>query len=163
MKRFVSYEKLSKKKKREINAAKRATWGALNPATRKPKNPKAYDRASEKTLAIKKVQKGDDELHFEPFCYIYNKSNLCVKSFFYPIYPILHITSKILRTIILQIVYAHLGFIRRNKLFCRFPQAHSRADNADSPWCTDLQTLAQRGSAPLQGRSAHLFRILLWS
>lgn len=44
MEKFVSYKKLSKKKQRELNAKKRGTWGALNPVTRKPKNPKAYDR-----------------------------------------------------------------------------------------------------------------------
>ena len=44
MVKYVSYEKLSKKKKRELNAKRRNSWGALNPVTRKPANPKAYDR-----------------------------------------------------------------------------------------------------------------------
>ncbi len=44
MEKFIPKEKLSKKKKRELNAAKRNTWGALNPITRKPDNPKAYNR-----------------------------------------------------------------------------------------------------------------------
>ena len=44
MDKFVSYEKLSKKKKRELNAKRRNSWGALNPVTRKPANLKAYDR-----------------------------------------------------------------------------------------------------------------------
>ena len=44
MEKFVPYEKLSKKKKRELDAAKRGTWGALNPVTRKPANSKAYRR-----------------------------------------------------------------------------------------------------------------------
>lgn len=44
MEKFVSFEKLSKKKQREINAAKRGSWGGLNPVTRKPENPKAYNR-----------------------------------------------------------------------------------------------------------------------
>lgn len=43
MEKFVSYEKLSKKKQRELNAAKRTTW-AISPVTRKPENPKAYKR-----------------------------------------------------------------------------------------------------------------------
>jgi hypothetical protein len=51
-KKFIPREKLSKKTQRELNLKKRRTWGALNPATRKPKNPKAYDR--------KKVQREDD-------------------------------------------------------------------------------------------------------
>lgn len=44
MDRYVPFEKLSKKKKRELNARRRGTWGEINPVTRRPKNPKAYDR-----------------------------------------------------------------------------------------------------------------------
>lgn len=43
MEKFIPYEKLSKKKQREQDARRRGTW-ALNPVTRKPVNPKAYDR-----------------------------------------------------------------------------------------------------------------------
>lgn len=44
MDKYVPYGKLSKKKKRELNARRRKTWGSFDPVTRKPKNPKAYDR-----------------------------------------------------------------------------------------------------------------------
>jgi hypothetical protein len=44
MKKFTPYEKLSKKEKKSIDQARRRTWGALNPVTRKPPNPKAYNR-----------------------------------------------------------------------------------------------------------------------
>ena len=44
MDRFIPYNKLSKKKQRELNAKQRRTWGALNPVTRNTANPKAYDR-----------------------------------------------------------------------------------------------------------------------
>ena len=44
MEKFIPYEKLSKKEKRKLDAAKRNTWGELNPVTRKPENPKAYNR-----------------------------------------------------------------------------------------------------------------------
>jgi len=44
MDKFIPKEKLSKKVKRERAKAQRVTWGGLNPATRKPKNPKAYVR-----------------------------------------------------------------------------------------------------------------------
>ena len=37
------YEKLSKKKKRELYAGKRTIW-AIIPVTRKSENPKAYNR-----------------------------------------------------------------------------------------------------------------------
>ena len=44
MEKFIPYGKLSKKKKRELDAGKRGSWGAINPVTRKSANPKAYDR-----------------------------------------------------------------------------------------------------------------------
>ena len=44
MEKFIPYEKLSKKKQRELDLMKRGSWGGLNPVTRKPKNPRAYDR-----------------------------------------------------------------------------------------------------------------------
>lgn len=44
MRKILPYEKLSKKQKKELNLKRRGTWGALNPVTRKPPNPKAYDR-----------------------------------------------------------------------------------------------------------------------
>lgn len=44
MEKFIPYEKLSKKEKRKVDAAKRNTWGNLNPVTRKPQNSKTYNR-----------------------------------------------------------------------------------------------------------------------
>lgn len=44
MKKHIPYQKLSKKEKRKIDAAKRTTWGELNPVTRKPRSSKAYSR-----------------------------------------------------------------------------------------------------------------------
>ena len=44
MKTFIPYEKLSKKEKRKLDQVRRQTWGNLNPATRRPKNSRAYDR-----------------------------------------------------------------------------------------------------------------------
>ena len=44
MEKFIPYEKLSKKRKRELDLKKRGSWGGLNPVTRKPRNPTAYDR-----------------------------------------------------------------------------------------------------------------------
>jgi hypothetical protein len=48
MEKFIPFEKLSKKKKRELMEKQRRSWGPLNPVTRKPDNPKAYKRAKEK-------------------------------------------------------------------------------------------------------------------
>ena len=62
MEKFVSYEKLSKKKKRELDAKRRTTWGTLNPVTRKPANSKAYNRA--------KARKWNyDDSSYRAFCF----------------------------------------------------------------------------------------------
>ncbi|MBR3239923.1 MAG: hypothetical protein IKH34_03380 [Oscillospiraceae bacterium] len=52
MEKFIPYEKLSKKKKRELDAGRRTAW-AISPVTRKSENPKAYNR--------KKAQKRMDD------------------------------------------------------------------------------------------------------
>ena len=44
MEKFIPYEKLSKKEKRKIDAARRNTWSSCNPVTRKPQSSKAYNR-----------------------------------------------------------------------------------------------------------------------
>ena len=43
MDKFIPREKLSKQKRRELDAKRRKTW-AFSPVTRKPANPKAYNR-----------------------------------------------------------------------------------------------------------------------
>lgn len=59
MEKFVPYEKLSKKAKRELDAARRGSWNGLNPVTRKSPNPKAYNR--------QKARKWADEATVVPF------------------------------------------------------------------------------------------------
>ena len=59
MEKFIPFEKLSKKKQRELNKAKRGTWGSFDPVTRKPINPKAYNR--------KTAQGRYDDLDPEPY------------------------------------------------------------------------------------------------
>ena len=44
MKKFIPYEKLSRKEKRKIDRVRRQTWGELNPVTRTPVNSRAYNR-----------------------------------------------------------------------------------------------------------------------
>ena len=44
MERYIPYEKLSKKERRKISAARRNTWGTVNPVTRKPENSRPYNR-----------------------------------------------------------------------------------------------------------------------
>ena len=59
MEKFIPYEKLSKKKQRELNAKKRGSWGNFNPVTRKPANPKAYNRRT--------AQRRKTDSSFEPY------------------------------------------------------------------------------------------------
>ena len=58
MEKFIPYEKLSKKKKREQDVRRRSVW-AISPVTRKPKSSKAYDR--------RKAQKWKDDSGFCAF------------------------------------------------------------------------------------------------
>ena len=48
MKKFIPYEKLSKKQKRELDLKKRGTWGAVSPISRKAESKKLYNRAKTK-------------------------------------------------------------------------------------------------------------------
>ena len=68
MEKFVPYEKLSKKAKRELDLKKRGSWGGLNPVTRMPPNPKAYNR--------RKAQKWRDDSGSAPFVFRYLDSYL---------------------------------------------------------------------------------------
>ena len=45
MARFIPYEKLSKKEKKRLDAARRRDWGGMSPVTRRAENPRAYNRA----------------------------------------------------------------------------------------------------------------------
>ena len=44
MKKFIPYEKLSKKEKKKLNGMRRKTWGEMSPVTRRPNDSKAYHR-----------------------------------------------------------------------------------------------------------------------
>lgn len=48
MNKFIPYEKLSKKKKKEIDAKARRDWNGVSPVTRVPDPPGAYKRAAAK-------------------------------------------------------------------------------------------------------------------
>jgi len=43
-KRYVPIEKRSKREQREHHSARRGSWNGINPVTKKPLNPKAYNR-----------------------------------------------------------------------------------------------------------------------
>lgn len=70
MNNFTPYEKLSKKERRKRNAEKRTVW-TISPVTRRPANPKAYNR--------KKAQKWRDDSSVSVFfcilCRIYDLIN----------------------------------------------------------------------------------------
>lgn len=54
MEKFIPYEKLSKKKQREISHQQRGSWNGLNPVTRRVEGGKVYNR--------QKARKRSDEL-----------------------------------------------------------------------------------------------------
>ncbi len=59
MEKYIPYEKLSKRAKREADAARRGSWNGVNPVTRKSPDPKAYNR--------QKARKWTDEVSSVPF------------------------------------------------------------------------------------------------
>ena len=71
MEKFIPYEKLSKKKQRELDARRRTVW-TISPVTRKPANPKAYNR--------KKAQKWSDDSGFCAFCFFGNAGQTTILS-----------------------------------------------------------------------------------
>ena len=44
MEKFIPYEKLSKKAKKQLNAKKRGSWGCVSPVTRCEQDKRAYRR-----------------------------------------------------------------------------------------------------------------------
>lgn len=63
MEKMIPYGKLSKKEQRKRNQAKRQTWGALNPVTRKPESSTAYNRRKAQSW---KKDFSDSALSFSP-------------------------------------------------------------------------------------------------
>lgn len=47
--KFIPKEKLSKKKRRELNTQKRNSWGEIKPVTRLVESKKVYNRQREKS------------------------------------------------------------------------------------------------------------------
>lgn len=48
MEKFIPYEKLSKKKQRELDRERRGSWGVVNPVSRKVESAKLYNRRKAK-------------------------------------------------------------------------------------------------------------------
>ena len=63
MEKFIPYDKLSKKKRRELDRLRRGSWGALSPVTRRSENPKAYNR--------RKARKQDLDPTSVPFLFLF--------------------------------------------------------------------------------------------
>ena len=51
MAKFVAYEKLSKKKQKELNKSKRGTWGMMAPITKVKPSAKVYSRKKKQDLS----------------------------------------------------------------------------------------------------------------
>ena len=50
MKKFIAYEKLSKKEQKKLNAEKRKTWGDVKPITKVKPSAKLYNRKKKQDL-----------------------------------------------------------------------------------------------------------------
>ena len=48
MKKFISYQKMSKKKQKEINKQKRGNWGDIKPITKVVPSKKIYNRKAKR-------------------------------------------------------------------------------------------------------------------
>lgn len=53
MQAFVAYEKLSKKKQKQLNAAKRRTWGDVKPVTKIKASAKIYNRKKKNLMGYR--------------------------------------------------------------------------------------------------------------
>ena len=70
MEKYIPYEKLSKKKRRELDARQRGSWNGLSPVTRRPENPKAYNR--------QKARKRSDDFPDRAF-FVLKKTSIFLK------------------------------------------------------------------------------------
>jgi len=68
MEKYIPYEKMSKKMRREYDAKKRGGWGEINPVTRRSENPAAYNRNAEK----RKTRKWSDDSSAVSFHFVVN-------------------------------------------------------------------------------------------
>ena len=50
MEKFIPYEKLSKKKQRELARERRGSWGEINPVSRRVESGKRYNRRKAKQV-----------------------------------------------------------------------------------------------------------------
>lgn len=55
--KMIPFAKLSKKKQREENKKRRNDWKGLNPVTRKPPNPQAYNRGKAQKSAENEINR----------------------------------------------------------------------------------------------------------
>ncbi|MPN34487.1 hypothetical protein SDC9_181981 [bioreactor metagenome] len=73
MKRFIPKDKLCKKAKRELDRARRNTWGAVNPITRRTESKTVYNR--------KKIRLERNDSDTAEFFYIYYQLNRSIHAY----------------------------------------------------------------------------------
>ena len=69
MEKFISYEKMSKKQQRQVDAAKRGSWGLVKPITKVKPSGKVYNRKAAKQ-ALKNYSNGSLKPVFYYFIYL---------------------------------------------------------------------------------------------
>ncbi len=71
MKKIVDYAKMSKRKRRQLDGAKRGTWGDIKPVTRRSENPRVYNRkrqrASDDSAGVYFCGVHGLQMHYAPF------------------------------------------------------------------------------------------------
>jgi hypothetical protein len=60
-KKFVPYDKLSKKAQAEFDKKSRADWGGVNPTSKKFKSEKDYDRANNREIIEEELKNHEEE------------------------------------------------------------------------------------------------------
>lgn len=58
---IIPYEKLSKKRRREIDNERRGDWGDINPVTKRPERPDAYKRHEVKRNTRKQARRWQED------------------------------------------------------------------------------------------------------
>ena len=58
--KFIPLNKQSKRNKKKFHATRRRTWGEINPVTKKPPNPKAYNRRKSLNDSLKEEKPVND-------------------------------------------------------------------------------------------------------
>ena len=84
MEKYTPYENRSKKKRRELDTRRRGSWNGFSPVTRRPENPKAYNR--------QKARKRSDDFPDRAFFFQKNFNILKKQFHFFKFFVMIQLT-----------------------------------------------------------------------